>query len=48
MTDKNDGSNEKRDEKSSQKSKPYKLTFSETYVEPIGMGEETKIKEADE
>lgn len=29
-------------EKSTQKSKPYKLTFSETYVEPIGMGEVKK------
>lgn len=47
MADKNNDQEEKKNEKSLQKSKPYKLTFSETYVEPIGMGEKKNIKEAD-
>lgn len=47
MSDKTNVSEEKKAEKSAQKGKPYKLTFSETYVEPIGMGEKKNIKETD-
>lgn len=42
MSDRKETETQNKNEKAAQKSKPYKLTFSETYVEPIGMGEPKK------